>query len=395
MLRLTTAGESHGPALVALLEGMPAGLPLAEADLIPDLTRRRLGRLGGKGYRGASPRMAIEPDQARILAGVMAGKTTGAPIALFLENADHAKWNGRAVDAMTIPRPGHADLAAALKYGFDDLRPGLERASARETAARVAAGAVCRKFLAALGVTVGSYVVRIGAAKADVSGLRLEERLQRAEQLDLRCPIPEAESAMQEEINRAMKTGDTVGGVFEVVALGVPPGLGNDANWDARLASRVGAAFFGIQAIKGVEIGGGFGLAELPGTQAQDPIRLEGGRISHPSNRAGGIEGGISTGEPILVRAAMKPIATTLTPQPSVDLATGKETEARYERSDFCPVPRAAIVGEAMLCFVLAEAILAKCGGDSYPELEKRFMDLPRGRLEDFHLDPAPKKFWG
>jgi chorismate synthase len=394
MLRLTTAGESHGPGLTAILEGIPAGVPLTVDDIAPDLIRRQHGRLEGGAYRGASPRMAIEHDQARILGGVMEGRTTGAPIALFIENSDHAKWKGKAVPAMTIPRPGHADWTAALKFGYDDLRPGLERSSARETAARVAACAVCRKLLAELGIRIGSYVVQIGSVRADVSPLPMEDRLRLAEESALRCPVPDAAAEMQSVIDRAMKAGDTAGGVFELAAIGLPPGLGTNASWDGRLSSRLGAALLGIPAIKGVEFGGGFGLAALPGTQAQDAFRREGDRIIRPTNHAGGLEGGITNGEPLIVRAVMKPIATTITTQPSVDLASGGETDARYERSDFCPVPRAAIVGEAMVCLVLAGAVLEKCGGDSLAEIRGRFDRLPRGRVQDAPLRTEPKTFW-
>jgi chorismate synthase len=324
----------------------------------------------------------------------MEGRTIGAPVALYIENRDFEKWKGKAVPAMTIPRPGHADLTAALKYGYDDLRPGLERASARETAARVAACAVCRKLLAELGIRVGSYVVQIGTVRADPVAMPIEERIRLAEESALRCPVTEAAEGMQACIDQAMKAGDTVGGVVELAALGLPPGLGTNASWDGRLSSRIGAALFGIPAIKGIEIGGGFALAELPGTQAQDSIRKEGDSIIRPTNRAGGVEGGITNGEPLIVRMAMKPIATTITPQPSVDLAAGMETEARYERSDFCPVPRAAVVGEAMLCYVLAGAVLEKCGGDSLAELRERFARLPRGQIGDISLRSESKTFW-
>jgi chorismate synthase len=394
MIRLTTAGESHGPALVAILEGIPAGLPLQPEDLQPDLLRRQQGWLGESPYRGASPRMKIERDRANILAGVMNGKTTGAPIALTIENIDHEKWKGRAVDAMTIPRPGHADLAAAIKFGFDDLRPGLERASARETAARMAACSICRKFLGALDILVGSCVVQIGAIKVDLGAMPPEERIQRAEESALRCPDPAGAQRMQAEIDSAMKAGDTVGGVFEVIALGVPPGLGGFGQWDQRLGSRLGAALFGIPAIKGVEIGDGFALAALPGTKAQDPIRRQDDATGRASNHAGGMEAGISNGQPIVVRAAMKPIATTIAPQESLDLAEGKRMETNYQRSDFCTVPRAAVVGEGMVCLVLAQAVIEKCGGDSLNEVRERFQRLPRGSLGEFHLDPKPKIFW-
>jgi chorismate synthase len=394
MIRLTTAGESHGPALTAVLEGIPAGLALQPDDLQPDLIRRQNGWLGGGPYRGASPRMKIEHDRARILGGVMNGKTTGAPIAVLIENADHAHWKGRAVDAMTVPRPGHADLTASIKFGFNDLRPGLERASARETAVRMAACSVCRKMLAALEITVGSYVVQIGSVRAECADLPLPERLKHAEENPLRCPDGPALERMQMEIDQSMKAGETVGGVFEVAALGVPPGLGSFAAWEQRLGSRLGAALFGIPAVKGVEIGDGFALAAMPGTRAQDAILLEGDALVRASNHAGGIEGGITNGRPVIVRAAMKPIATTLHPQSSVDLASGGKAETRYERSDFCTVPRAAIVAEGMVCYVLAGAVLEKCGGDSMDELRQRFDALPWGMTEDFHLDPKPKIFW-
>ncbi len=394
MINLTTAGESHGPALTAILEGVPAGLPLQPEDLQPDLIRRQNGWLGGAPYRGASPRMKIEHDRAQILAGVMDGKTTGAPIAILIENADHGKWKGRAVDAMTIPRPGHADLTAGLKYGYDDLRPGLERASARETAARMAACSVCRKMLDTLGIIVGSYVIQIGSVKADVAAMPLPERMRLAEENPLRCPDGSAYEKMQVEIDQAIKAGDTVGGVFEITALGIPPGLGGFERWEQRLGSRLGAALFGIPAVKGVEIGDGFSLASLPGTKAQDGIGRTGDTLIRTSNHAGGVEAGITNGQPVVVRAAMKPIATTLSPQQSVNLASGGASETRYERSDFCTVPRAAIVGEGMVCYVLTEALLEKCGGDSMDELRDRFSRLPRGVLGDFHLDPKPKIFW-
>jgi chorismate synthase len=395
MLRMTTAGESHGPALLAILEGIPAGLALSEEDLIPDLERRQTGGRTGHAYKGASPRMQIERDRARILAGVMAGKTTGAPIALMMENADHVKWQGKAIEAMTTPRPGHADAAAAWKYGYDDFRIGLERASARETAVRVAAGAICRKLLAELQMEVGSYVVQIGPEMVGMlDGIPLAERLRLAELSSLRCPDAQAETRMQAAIEQAMRDGETLGGKFELVGLRVPPGLGSHVQWDRKLSSRLGAALFGIQAVKAVEIGDGAAVAALLGTHAQDPFRLEAGTIKRDSNHAGGIEAGISNGEPILARVSMKPIATTIKKQASVDFATGEPAETNYERSDFCPVPRAAIVGEAMMCFVLADALMEACGGDSLDRLRSRFNALPKGMLSDFKISPEPKIFW-
>ncbi len=387
-LRFLTAGESHGPALVAILEGMPAGLPLdPEVHILPELVRRQQGL-------GRGPRMAIERDRARILSGVLEGRTTGAPIALLIENRDHAKWQGRAVAPFTTPRPGHVDLAAALKYGYTDLRPGLERASARETAARVAVGAICKHLLAQFGIRVQGYVVAIGPVQARVEAIPLEARAARAEASPVRCPDPEAAAAMEAAIRQAMHDRDTLGGVVEVVAWPVPPGLGSHVHWDRRLDARLAAAVMSVQAIKGVEIGAGFALASLRGTQAHDAIHPRGRDLLRPTNRAGGIEGGISNGQPIVVRAAMKPIASTLTPQATVDLATGQPTPTRYERSDFCPVPRAVPVLEAMVAFVLADALLEKLGGDTLEELKERFDRLPRGRLDDFHLDARPHVFW-
>ncbi len=386
-LRFLTSGESHGPALVAILDGLPAGLPLTTEMINPELARRQHGQ-------GAGPRMKIEQDTARILGGVMAGLTTGAPLALMIENKDHAKWQGKAIAPFTIPRPGHADLTGAVKYGYRDLRPALERASARETAARVAVGAVCKHLLAQFGVTVGGYVVSIGEIQADLEAIPLAERAARAETNPVRCPNPEAAEAMQARIQQVMQERNTLGGVIEVVALGVPPGLGSFAQWDRRLEARLGAALLSVQAIKGVEFGPAFENTRLPGTQAQDPIRLDGEQIIRLGGRSGGLEGGITTGQPLLVRAAMKPIATTLTPQPSVDLAAGQEVQTQYERSDFCPVPRAVPVLEAMVVFVLADALIEKLGGDSIAEMLPRAAALRQARLSDLPMDAGGQTFW-
>jgi chorismate synthase len=394
-----TAGESHGPALVAILDGMAAGLPLGTELIDAELRRRQ------EGY-GAGPRMKLEQDAVRILGGVMGGRTTGAPLALLVENADHLRWRGKAVEPMTAPRPGHADLTGALKYGFTDLRPALERASARETAARVAVGAVCKHYLAQFGVRLGGYVTAIGEVEADLDGLAYDERFTRAEESDVRCPDPEAAGRMRQRIADVMQARDTLGGVLEIVALGLPPGLGSYTQWDRRLEARLGAAVLSVQAIKGVEIGPAFENARRTGTQVQDAISLtpgpspdgrgEGvrGELTRPTNRAGGTEGGISTGQPVLVRAAMKPIATTLTPQPTVDLASGEEAETRYERSDFCPVPRAVPILEAMVAFVLADALIEKLGGDSLAEMLPRFDALRRARLQDLPMDGVAHVWW-
>lgn len=388
MLRFLTAGESHGPELLAIVEGIPAGLALTEADLLPDLARRQVGF-------GVGPRMkSIEQDEAQIVAGVLAGVTIGAPIGLRIINRDHTKWKGQAVPPMSVPRPGHADLSAALKYGYRDLRFSLERASARETAARVAVGAVCRKLLAEFGMVVGSYVMEIGTASAELEDMDFNQRFEAAEKSEVRCPSKAGTEAMREEIRAAMQAKDTLGGVFEVVALNLPPGLGSHVHWDRRLGARVAAAMMSIHAMKGVEIGRGFRNARLRGTEVHDEFDSSDGRIRRQSNRAGGLEGGITTGDPLIVRVAMKPISTTLTPRASVDLASGQPAETRYERSDFCSVPRAAVVGEAMLCIVLAEVLLRKLGGDTLSEMKPRFDQLPLGRLDDFEMSNEPIIFW-
>jgi len=387
-LRFLTAGESHGPGLLMILEGLPAGLALSADVIDQDLLRRQTGY-------GAGPRMKIERDRAQIISGVMEGKTIGAPMGILIHNRDNARWKDKPISAFTTPRPGHVDLAAALKYGYTDLRPGLERASARETAARVAAGAICKHLLAQFGIQVGGYVSAIGQVAADLSLLSFEERIQGAEASLVRCPEPGASQKMIEQIEHIIHQRDTLGGLVEVIALGLPPGLGSHVHWDRRLEARLGAAILSVQAIKGVEIGEAFANARLPGTQAQDPIYLQGEKLTRRSHRAGGVEGGISTGEPLILRAAMKPIATTLTPQDTVDLASGEQTPTRYERSDFCPVPRAVPILEAMVAFVLADALLEKLGGDDMNTLRERFARLPAAQLSDLHLDGGEHIWWG
>jgi chorismate synthase len=343
---------------------------------------------------GAGPRMNLERDAAQILGGVMGGQTTGAPIALLVQNADHLRWRGRAVKPLTAPRPGHADLTGALKYGYNDLRPALERASARETAARVAVGAVCKHFLAQFGITVGGYVTAIGEVSADFGELPYAGRFALAEQNDVRCPDSAAAQKMRIRIEQVVHDKDTLGGVLEIVALGVPAGLGSYAQWDKRLEARLGAAALSVQAVKGVQIGPAFENARQPGTQVQDAIRLNGSGLVRPTNRAGGIEGGISNGQPIILQAAMKPIATTLTSQKTVDLATGQEAPTQYERSDFCPVPRAVPVLEAMIAFVLADSLIEKLGGDSLAEMLPRFESLRQPRLDDLRMDNDEQVWW-
>ena len=398
MLRFLTAGESHGPALTAILEGIPAGLAIA-----PDIINRELERRQ-KGY-GAGGRMKIEKDTVQILGGVMAGETTGAPIALLVQNADHIKWKGKAIEPMTAPRPGHADLTGAVKYDYKDLRPALERASARETTMRVAAGAVCKHFLAQFGIIVGGYVKSIGEIEAELNGINYPVRFEAAEQSDVRCPDRVAAKKMRERIEEVIRAKDTLGGVLEIVALNVPVGLGSFSQWDKRLEAKLAMAIMSVQAIKGVEIGDAFENAKRLGTQAHDSITLEhsnlstlplvaGQRLQRLTNRAGGIEGGISNGGPIVIRAAMKPIATTLTPQQTVDLGSGAESPTQYERSDFCPVPRAVPILEAMVAFVLSDALIEKLGGDSLSEMLPRFAELRKATLEDLKMDNTPHVFW-
>jgi len=387
MLRFLTAGESHGPSLTTILEGMPAGLTLNASIIDLELARRQ------KGY-GAGGRMKIEKDEVQILGGVMAGETTGAPIALLVQNADHVKWKGKAIEPMTAPRPGHADLTGAVKYDYRDLRPALERASARETTMRVAVGAVCKHFLAQFGIVVGGYVKSIGEVEAELIGINYQARFEAAEQSDVRCPDRAAAEKMRMRIEEIIHAKDTLGGMLEIVALNVPVGLGSFSQWDQRLEAKLAMAVMSVQAIKGVEVGDAFANTKRLGTQAHDSINLEHSNLQRSTNRAGGIEGGISNGRPIVIRAAMKPIATTLTPQQTVDLGSGAESPTKYERSDFCPVPRAVPILEAMVAFVLAEALIEKLGGDSLTEMLPRFAELRKARLEDLKMDNTTHVFW-
>jgi chorismate synthase len=360
-LRFLTAGESHGPGLTILVEGMPAGVPVSEEQIAVDLRRRQ----GGYGRGG---RMLIEQDYAFITAGVTNGLTTGAPIALTIENKDYANWKDKVLPPITVPRPGHADLSGALKYQHNDMRLVLERSSARETTARVAAAGIAKALLSELGVRTGAHVVAIGGVTAPVSDLPWEELFARAEESEVRCPDPEASARMIARIDQAKEDRDSLGGIVEVVAWGLSPGVGSFVHWDRKLDGRLAGAVMSINAIKGVELGDGFASAARPGTQVQDAIRWGEGRPIRASNRAGGTEGGVTNGEPIVVRAAMKPIATTVTPQPSVDMRTGEETVMEYQRSDICAVPAAAVVVEAMVSLVLADAYLEKFGGDNLAE---------------------------
>ncbi|MEU7568759.1 chorismate synthase [Streptomyces fradiae] len=379
-LRWLTAGESHGPALVAVLEGLPAGVPVTTEAVAGHLARRRLGH-------GRGARMAFERDEVAFLGGVRHGLTLGSPVAITVGNTEWPKWErvmaadpvdpevlaGLARNApLTRPRPGHADLAGMQKYGFTEARPVLERASARETAARVALGAVARSYLReTAGIEVVSHVVELASAKAPGGLLPRPGDVAALDADPVRCLDPEASKAMVAEIDRAHRDGDTLGGVVEVLAHGVPPGLGSHVHWDRRLDARLAGALMGIQAIKGVEVGDGFDLARVPGSRAHDEIVAADGRIGRASGRAGGTEGGLSTGEPLRVRAAMKPIATVPKALRTVDVATGETAAAHHQRSDVCAVPAAGIVAEAMVALVLADAVAEKFGGDSVPETRR------------------------
>lgn len=381
MVRWLTAGESHGPALVTIAEGLPAGIGITSEAVSEDLARRRLGA-------GRGARMKFERDEVRFLGGVRHGSTLGGPVAIEVGNTEWPKWEqvmspdpvdpetleGLARNApLTRPRPGHADLVGMQKYGFSDARPILERASARETAARVALAAVARAFLRqALGIEVISHVVRIGAAAVPAgSAVPSASDLAAIDDNPVRCFDPEAATRMEEEISAAHREGDTLGGVVEVVAYGLPPGLGSHVHWDRRLDARLAAALMGIQAIKGVEVGDGFGLAEIRGSQAQDEIIDDDGQLVRTSGKSGGTEGGMSTGETLRVRAAMKPISTIPKALRTVDVASREAAPAINQRSDVCAVPAAGVVAEAMVLMVLADAVLEKFGGDSVDEVAR------------------------
>lgn len=379
-LRYITAGESHGPRLTALVEGLPAGLCLSLEALNSELARRQ----GGYGRGG---RMQIERDVVEISGGVRGGKTLGSPLALSLANRDWNNWQecmsitdfppGVTPEPVRLPRPGHADLAGMAKYGHHDLRNVLERASARETAARVAVGAVCRQFLLALHIRVGGYVTAIGGVECPPQPEGDEEVWQRARGSDVSCPDEVTARAMRAVIDEARERGDSVGGRVRVEAVGVPPGLGSSVTWEERLDGRLARALMSIPAIKSVEIGMGRAAASLPGSQVHDPILPQPERpawpFARPTNHAGGIEGGISNGEPVVMEAAMKPIPTLRTALPSVNLDTGQPEAAHVERSDVCAVPAALVVAEAMVCFVLAQAVREKFGGDSMTEVLANF----------------------
>ncbi|GII05889.1 chorismate synthase [Planobispora takensis] len=380
MLRWLTAGESHGPELVAILEGLPAGVEVTTADIDRALARRRLGY-------GRGARMKFEQDVVTVVGGVRHGRTLGSPVAIRVGNTEWPKWEtvmaadpvdpevleGQARNApRSRPRPGHADLAGMQKYGFDDARPVLDRASARETAARVALGQVARNFLKqALGVEIVSHVVSIGAAQTTEGVVPGPGDMDAVDADPVRCADPAGSAAMVAEIDKAHKDGDTLGGVVEVIAYGLPPGLGSYTHWDRRLDSRLAGALMGIQAIKGVAVGDGFETARRPGSRAHDEIENTSDGVRRITNRAGGVEGGMTNGEPLRVSAAMKPISTVPRALATIDVLTGEAAKAHHERSDVCAVPAAAIVAEAMVALVLADAALEKFGGDSVEEVAR------------------------
>jgi chorismate synthase len=392
MLRWLTAGESHGPSLVAILEGLPAHVRVTSDDVADALARRRLGY-------GRGARMKFEQDEVTFVGGVRHGETQGGPVAIMVGNTEWPKWekvmSADPVDpvelealarnaALTRPRPGHADLVGMQKYDFDEARPVLERASARETAARVALGRVASNFLEqAVGAHIVSHVIELGGVRVPAGVVPGPDEVARLDDDPVRCLDPDTSRAMVETIDQAHKDGDTLGGVVEVVVHGLPPGLGSHVHWDRRLDSRLAGALMGIQAIKGVEVGDGFELAATPGSRAHDEIEATEAGLRRTSGRSGGTEGGMSTGEALRVRAAMKPIATVPRALRTVDVATGEATTAHHQRSDVCAVPAAGIVAEAMVALVLADAVTEKFGGDAVSETRRNaesYLDTLRFR---------------
>ena len=383
MLRFTTAGESHGPALVSVLEGMPAGLPLLADHVNTELARRQ------QGY-GRGRRMQIERDTVEFLSGVRAGQTIGSPISMLIANRDWKNWQDvmdsapREGDpdprrrAVTRVRPGHADLTGLLKYDRDDARDILERASARETTARVAAGAICKRLLSELEVTIGSHLVHLGGIDATQADALPDDINSVADESPLRTLDPDAESAMIARIDTIKREGNTLGGICEVVCRGLPVGLGSHVSWDRKLDGRLASALMSIPAVKGVEVGIGFEAARRTGAEVHDEIepapgRALAGNVRRKTNRAGGLEGGMTTGEPLVLRVAMKPISTLMRPLATVDVATGQSAAATAERSDVTAVPAMGVIAEAMTAFVLAQAALEKFGGDSLAETRRNY----------------------
>lgn len=375
MLKFLTAGESHGRCLVGILEGIPSGLTIFENDINKELSRRQ------KGF-GRGRRMEIEEDRVEILSGIRWGKTIGSPIALMIQNRDWSNWEKamsvspdfkESSPPVTRPRPGHADLSGAIKYGHKDMRDVLERSSARETAMRVALGAIAKKLLSEFDIKIISHVIEIGGVKANSKGLSLEEIETQAEASDVRCADASASQRMIDKINEALDKGDSLGGIFEIIVSRPPVGLGSYIQWDKRMDGRLARAIMSIQAIKGVEIGLGFDMASKYGSEVHDEIFYDGSRFYRKTNNAGGIEGGMTNGEDIVLRAVMKPIPTLRKPLKSVDFITKESIEAAYERSDICAVPSAGVIGEAMVALELADAMIEKFGGDSLDEMKRNY----------------------
>ncbi|MEX0720505.1 MAG: chorismate synthase [Balneolaceae bacterium] len=389
MIRYLTAGESHGPGLTGVVEGVPAGLPLTEEDIAHHLVRRQ------QGY-GRGGRMAFEKDFATINSGLRFGKTMGGPISMYMENRafhkDDAGWptvmnkqiEAEGIEKITLPRPGHADLVGAQKYKFDDIRPVIERSSARETAMRVACCSIARKFLKHFGIEIGGHVLRIGSvgfngwdAVRDLADPLAENGAEKvyemADKSDVRCLDGKLSEQMREEIKKRRKEGSSLGGIYEIIVTGLPEGLGSYVHWDKKLDGQLAQSIIGTQAMKGVEIGLGFEAGHRPGHEVHDEITRENNTFKRRTNRMGGIEGGMSTGMPLIIRGVMKPIPTMLNPLRTVDMNTFEETETRYERSDVCALPRAIVVAENVIAPVLANAFLEKFGGDSISEIESRF----------------------
>jgi len=392
MIRYFTAGESHGPGLTGIVEGVPAGLPLTEDEIAVHLARRQ------KGY-GRGGRMAFEKDRAEILSGVRFGKTMGGPVALQMPNRafkkDKANWpvvmnkegDGEGVERITVPRPGHADLTGVQKYQFDDIRPVIERSSARETGMRVACCSVARLFLKHFGIEIGGHVIQLGengfdgwdkvrAAADPLMQKGAEEIYKQADQSDVRCLDEKLSTAMREEIKKRRKEGSSLGGIYEIVVTGLPAGLGSFVHWDRKLDGQLAQAIMSTQAMKGVEIGLGFEAGSRPGHQVHDEIIYENETYRRSTNRAGGIEGGMTTGMPVIIRGVMKPIPTMLTPLKTVDIDNKEPQDTRYERSDVCALPRAVVVAESVIAPVLANAFLEKYGGDSIQEIEERYQAI-------------------
>jgi chorismate synthase len=377
MLRYLTAGESHGPCLTAILEGVPAGFPIDVSRVNHDLWRRQ------QGY-GRGGRMKIERDEVAVRSGIRWGTTLGSPITLVIENRDWKNWRTKmspdpadrdSAAAVTRPRPGHADLAGVLKYHHEDVRNVLERASARETAARVAVGSLAKQLVSPFGIEVRGWVVEIGGIAADHSTLSPEEISSRAEESPVRVADPRAEQRILEAIDQCRQRGDTLGGVVEVVATGLPPGLGSHVHYDRKLDGRLGQALLSLQSAKGVEVGLGFRMARLPGSQVHDEIFFDEERREYVrrTNHAGGTEGGMTSGAPLVIRVAFKPLSTLMSPLRSVDLRTREEAVAAVERSDVCAVPAAAVIAECVVAFEVARAFLEKFGGDSFVEIRRNY----------------------